>query len=346
MTPEERKAELELAGTSTELNQLGEDIRAEVRRYLPKFGARREQLLANSPDQLLMIYMNWRSRLIHPHPRAVHISSEISARRKSNDPLFAQFHKEIDELINMIETGKDLTDLLSSRLEQKPYELEPDFEKLKDEKHIDLLLNEQGIHHLHLPGLQSRENTPILFCIFELESAFLLDIARHDDWSTDRLARISYGNWGQRHFAETKIDRLCVNSGTSIELEDWQRVNVRNAGVNTPIQIEKGLFVFPRMGGGLTANGFSGSIVTRCNAIWNSLILFEIRRRRPAFVEYFRQRTGKALPENPEFHFHFIDTGREWSYAIVEEKTLGGFLLPDYFGVAGMRNSPGAPCAG
>ena len=71
----------------------------------------------------------------------------------------------------MIATGKELTDLLSSRLKQKPYELEPDFEKLKEEKHVDLLLNEQGIYHLHLPGLKSQENTPILFCIFEIESA-------------------------------------------------------------------------------------------------------------------------------------------------------------------------------
>ena len=39
----------------------------------------------------------------------------------------------------MIKSGEDLTDLLSSRLRQKPYQLEPNFESLKDEKHLDLL---------------------------------------------------------------------------------------------------------------------------------------------------------------------------------------------------------------
>jgi hypothetical protein len=72
----------------------------------------------------------------------------------------------------------------------------------------------------------------------------------------------------------------------------------------------------------------------RAVLIWNSLPFFVIRTHRPGFAEYFEQRSGKLLPENPEFHFRFWDTKEEWEYAIVEEKSGVSFVLPHYFGVA------------
>jgi hypothetical protein len=286
-----------------------------------------------APDQLLMMYMNWRFRQIHSHPRKVWMSAELSQRKQAKNALLEPFEEQFDNLIEMIVAGEDLTHLLSRDIVYKPYELKPDFSALKDQKHLDLLLNEQGIHHLHLPKLERKEGTPILFAIFERYDAFLVDVARHDDWSSDRLARISYSNWPQRHFFRLRIDGLVDDQGAQITLTDQQRVSVRNSAINTPIEIDKGLFVRPRAGG-LAANGYSGSVVRRAVDIWNSLPLFVIRSMRPGFAEYFEQQFGKPLPPNPNFHFRFLDAHEDWQYAIVEENTPAAFLLPNHFGVA------------
>jgi hypothetical protein len=335
VTPEQQTEELKRVAHSPELNRLHADIRFEVARDLHNFRAREKELSAKSADKLLMMYMNWRFRLIHAHPRGIYLSAELCSKRRSNDSLLTLFQNGFDRLIKMIAAGEDLTDCLSPRVRQKPYRLDPDSKKINDQKHLDLLLNEQGIHHLHLPG---SKNAPILFAIFEREHAFILDIASHDDWSTDRLARISYRNWGQRHFVVLKMDRLVSGRGDTVNLKDHERVFVRNCATNTSIKIEENLFVFPRTGG-LAANGYSASVVRQCNKICNSLAFFGIRRHRPGFSEYFERRAGKPLPENPEFRFRFLETPQEWAYAIIEEKTLFPFLLPDGFGVVGVNCS-------
>jgi hypothetical protein len=246
MTPDERKAEIDSLKDSPELDRLHNDIRTEVSRDLPHFRAREKELSVMAPDQLLMMYMNWKFRQIHSHPRKVLLSAELLNRKQTGDALLEPFEKEFDRLTEMIVAGEDLTSLLSRDIIYKPYELKPDFMQLKDEKHLDLLLNEQGIHHLHLPTLERKKGTPIVFGIFDRHEAFLLDVAPHDDWSSDRLARISYNNWPQRHFFRLAIDRLVDHQGAPITLTDQQRVSVRNNAINTPIEIEKDLYCVPK----------------------------------------------------------------------------------------------------
>lgn len=332
MTPDERKAEIDMLEDSPELYRLYDDIRTEVSRDLRHFRAREEQLSAMAPDELLMMYMNWKFWQIHPHPRKVLLSTELLNRKQTNDALLKPVEKQFEQLVEMIVAGNDLTPLLSPDILYKPYELTPDFARLKDEKHLDLLLNEQGIHHLHLPTLERKKGTPIVFGIFDHHEAFLVDVASHDDWSSDRLARISYSTWPQRHFFRLPIGGLVDDQGVQITLTDEQRVFVRNNAINTPIEIEKGIFVRPRTCG-LAANGYSHSVVRRAIDIWNSLSLFVIRSRRQGFAEYFEQQFRKPLPANPNFHFRFWDAHKDWQYAIVEESTPTAFLLPNNFGV-------------
>lgn len=125
------------------------------------------------PDELLMMHINWKFRQIHAHPRQVLLSAELFKRKQSADPLLEPFKEEFQPLTEMIAAGEDLSSLLSRDVLYKPYELNPDFARLKDEKHLDLLLNERGIHHLHLPTLERKKGTPIVFGIFYLREAFL-----------------------------------------------------------------------------------------------------------------------------------------------------------------------------
>ena len=334
MTPEQRKGELEDVRHEPLLAQLRDDIRTEVARDLPNFSDQEKEFADIDSQNLLLIYMNWRYRQIHPHARTIVYSVELSQRIRTDDALYAPVKSEFKELTRMIATGEDLLsrNLLSSRIVRKPYELTPNYSKLKREEHLDLLLNEQGIHHLHLPGLERKRGTPILFAIFEPVHAFLLDLASHDDYQTDRLARISYGNWPERQFRKIPADTLLDGQGSKVDLKDHERIAVRNNAINTPIKITDRLFVMPSSVG-MMANGFAERIARRSTDIWNSLSLFAIRRYRPRFSEYFLETMGKQLPEDPVFRFRFLTTETAWEYAIVEEKSNCAFLLPNSFGV-------------
>jgi hypothetical protein len=94
MPPAERKAEIDSLKDSPELDRLYDDIRTEVSRDLRHFRAREEQLSAMAPDELLMMYMNWKFRQIHPHPRKVLLSSELLNRKQTNDALLKPVEKQ------------------------------------------------------------------------------------------------------------------------------------------------------------------------------------------------------------------------------------------------------------
>jgi hypothetical protein len=165
MTPEERKAELEDIRHEPLLDQLRDDIRTEVARDLPDFRAREKEFSEIHTGELLSIYLNWKYRQIHPHPRTVVCSAELSERKRTDDALYAPVKSGFNELTRIITTGEDLLSrkLLSPGVVRKPYELRPDYSRPNREEHLDLLLNEQAIHHLHLPGLERKEGAPIVF---------------------------------------------------------------------------------------------------------------------------------------------------------------------------------------
>jgi hypothetical protein len=169
MTPEQHKAELEDVRHEPLLAQLRDDIRTEVARDLPNFSDQEKEFADIDSQDILSIYKNWRYRQIHPHARTIVYSAELSQRIRTDDALYVPVKSEFKELTRMIAAGEDLLsrNLLSSRIVRKPYELTPNYSKLKRQEHLDLLLNEQGIHHLHLPGLERKRGTPILFAIFE-----------------------------------------------------------------------------------------------------------------------------------------------------------------------------------
>jgi hypothetical protein len=86
MTPEQRRAELTDSRHEPLLAQLRHDIRTEVATHLPKFRAREKELCQIDSGLLLAIYLNWKYRLVHPHPRKVVYSSELAQRIETDDP--------------------------------------------------------------------------------------------------------------------------------------------------------------------------------------------------------------------------------------------------------------------
>lgn len=134
-------------------------------------------LRSKHPGTLLALYYNWCNRLISAHPRKVMRSGPFNQKLVS-----AEQPDDIGKIIADIEQGVDLTKYLSCRV-RVGFELpkKSTKKKLRQLRHLDLLLNEWRIHHLHLNstieanGLVKRGN-PLLFAMFLPGKAYLLDI--------------------------------------------------------------------------------------------------------------------------------------------------------------------------
>ena len=72
-------------GTSMDL---GEDIREFVLNSLPHDPQYTSELRAKTAQELLIIYGNWRSRLVSMGPRQIHCSEALDANPLSNDPRY------------------------------------------------------------------------------------------------------------------------------------------------------------------------------------------------------------------------------------------------------------------
>jgi hypothetical protein len=121
--------------------------------------------------QLVACYLNWRGRIIDPQPRRLIESSEFVLTKQN--PIYAN---RVTNLLSKIQNGGDLTPHLSKRIREvythrqtpKPFGGRPD---------LDLLLNEWGIHHLHISDEMESGNTgfvkrdgPLVYAIFCIES--------------------------------------------------------------------------------------------------------------------------------------------------------------------------------
>jgi hypothetical protein len=109
--------------------------------------------LANKhPAEILCLYLNWRNRLIPTQPRSVAKSIVFN-----QNPIAAHRSEAISEIVADIEQGNDLTKYLSRRVTTGfAFPPKPGAKNLAKFQHLDLLLNEWGIHHLHVsPSLEA-----------------------------------------------------------------------------------------------------------------------------------------------------------------------------------------------
>ena len=109
------------------------DVTDEIVRYFNEHGIMFDLNRSTNPSYLLERYFRSRAKMIFPRPRSVHHSAELGTRL---DMLEERYHKPFATIEERFETGGDLTEFLSklaSRVD-KP----------------DAMLNDFGIHHLHL----------------------------------------------------------------------------------------------------------------------------------------------------------------------------------------------------
>ncbi len=205
-------------------------LRTEMVRVLPTRSTReRDAFAALGVGEQAWRFMNWQSRLVHPHPRqvnrAVGFDGLPAVRAKRDD---------IEALIAGISRGDDVNGYLSHDVKQG-YCLHPPGKK--DGPDFDLLLNEWGIHHLHLdhaPGKGGfrKRSDELLYAILGRGVAFVLGVAPHGAWTSRRLIEATIRSWPDQG--------LFVSLGV-LPGRDWtegEHKALRRAGMTTAALVD------------------------------------------------------------------------------------------------------------
>jgi hypothetical protein len=126
-----------------------------------------------SDEEIIVRVINLERRSIASLPREVHCAQGFTVP--------ANLQAGFDLVKGKIEHGEDLRPHLSTRI------TDPDYE--------DAMLNEWGIHHLHLgtviesKGFVNRTG-PVLYARFESQKAFCLTVMPHGQWTNQQLIQL------------------------------------------------------------------------------------------------------------------------------------------------------------
>jgi len=308
------------------------DIRKEIMKWLPH--DRNDQRLVAELDslglgELVIRFFNWLNRLIHPHPRQVFLSQEYRFRYL---PPREQVY--LEKLIEKIEAGAWLDQHLSSNISFgfDATVSNKQNKKLHRRRDIDLLLNDWGIHHLHLPDLaghncfvrrdRALDKNLLLFAIFREGAAYLLDVLPHGAWANDDLVKIALRNWPEANLFIKAHGMLPSNQKMSRD----DRSMLRSAGINSPIEFEGKIFIAST--GGITSAGTPVKATLKANELLSKID--HIKRSLISNPDYLCQmlRThGGVYPQNPQFSIAFYRTNRGYEFAIKEHTTCNTITL-------------------
>jgi hypothetical protein len=254
----------------------------------------------------LVVYHNWANRLVPSQPRTIRKS-----RAFEQNPLTAQRASDLALLIADIEQGKDLRKYLSRGIVRTPVKTpggrRPD---------IDLLLNDWGVHHLHISSLVEpdgfvKRDGPLLFVSFTAATAHLIDIMQHGDWCRDHVLEVLASEWPN----ESVIYEMRSPTPTSPNaITEQQRANLRANGYNAAFAFNgKTFFSRGMMSGGVTMEGwlYARNLLHRIQEV--EKVLAENPGRCAAI---FEQHNVK-FPDEPEFVFAIGDDGP----SILEKRT-------------------------
>ncbi len=262
-------------------------------------------LAAMLPAELMIVYVNWRMRFVAPRPRTL-LPSDAWAR----NPAHGGHAAELAEAMREIEQGADLTARLSRRL-QTGFTLGAAGRKSLGSRHrpdIDLLLNDWGVHHLHIGLRQPDGNVPrgalVALVLFRPDAAYLIDICDHHSWARGHVAEAIIRNWPDHGFFS---ELTGVRPPSEPGLTDEERKEMRDAGIMNGITVDGKMYVPTTL---FALGGSNARINREAMLVLETLQRFEanydesVGRLRFQLAE-----RGVRLSEKPVFEFRFYLDG-------------------------------------
>lgn len=182
-------------------------------------------------------YFNMLNKKLVQIPRQVLISKELYQSQYYN-----KYKKVINCLKSLIEKGEDISAYLSKKIDAIDYN--------------DGLLNDWGIHHLHLSTEKesnskfNKRTGELLFVRFQNDKAYFINIYKHNNWAKKEVIQIVHRNW-EEDFKSFRLEGV-ISLHPRIEDRNYQKL--RNKNINTLIEVEEGI-VYMGFGFGITTSG-------------------------------------------------------------------------------------------
>lgn len=203
--------------------------------------------MSSGQEEFIINYFNLRKRMISAIPRKVIISKEFSCPEDKKEGLGL--------IIRKATNGEDITPHLHTKIKSNPHYNDP-------------LLNDWGIHHLHLgtvtqPNGFVNRTGPVLFARITDVNFYLIDIMDHSisnqPWAKQKLFEIIQGNWPE------SINHNILNGiEMNFHPSEADRTKLRKGGVFIPTQLLDGTIYFP-IGGGSATSGKSVEAVRQAH---------------------------------------------------------------------------------
>ena len=180
---------------------------------------------------MLVAYLGVNRRLVAPQPRRV-VKAENFFCPPEHVTALSQIEKKLRD-------GENIVQNLSTKIRNATYN--------------DALLNDWGIHHLHLGtctphgGFVERTRR-LLYCRFTDTHAYLIAVLAHGKWTTIALLEALHANWPDR------MEQFRAEGVTGDQLTDVQIRELRRKNANYVLQMRDGTCYSP-VGGGTTSAG-------------------------------------------------------------------------------------------
>lgn len=255
-------------------------------------------------------FMNWQSRLVHPHPREVNKSDGFDSQ-----PAVQANRPYIEALLTSIARGDDVGAYLSDDV-RNGYCIH--LSNQKDGPDFDLLLNEWGIHHLHIdqtPGKSGRKvrSNDLLYVIFGRGVAFVLAVAPHRAWTSRRLIETTVRSWPNQGLF-VSLNMLPGRGWT----EDEHKV-LRRTGLTTVAVVDDKPWV-----SGVTCGMTTALVSTRVVRETGELLRFlHFARKNSQDLERQLRKnavlTGVAWPTEPAISIRWLCGPTRYSFGFVEK---------------------------
>lgn len=248
---------------------------------------------------IVIQFVNLQRRRIEPRPRTVHVAAELVVP--------TSVHAGFELVKKTAETGGDLNLHLSKTVKT-------------DADYDDPMLNDWGIHHLHLGasvmtagksrGLIQRTKE-LLFAIVRDDSICFVAVGDHDDWARERLLEIAYANWP--HLFGGKMIHTRPSRQT---LTDEDRLLLREHGIVAPTEI--GGIVMFSPGGGYTTTGRSARVLVTVSRIMLDARNYEMRFQ--AMASQLIAKAEELGVKEDELEFHYIGA-HDGAVLVKDERT-------------------------
>lgn len=283
---------------------LRESVRQWVLRNLP-YDQSDAALLAhlNSLDArgLLIVYHNWMSWLIKPQPRTV-----LKSKAFQQNLLSTQRASDLTQIIDDIEKGHDLRKYLSRGVKSAA---EIPGGPLSRRRDLDLMLNAQGVHHLHISTVVDadgyvRRDGPLLFAVFKQAKAYLIDIMGHGDWTKDHVLNVMASEWP----TDGVIHELKGVIGLAHNYTEEERAKLQKHGINMLVQVGGKVFM---PGGGVTGAGTTVAASRAADQLIIQIDEFEkTYAQKPTKMRAVFEKGGRSFPNgSPRYEFGIMPDG-------------------------------------